>query len=76
MLEYVCYFNRLYHAFREIDESGDGSIDVDEFAKGCKSVGICLSLSLSLSLSLYDTMLIAGRDGRHLGESIRRGTAG
>ena len=45
MLEYVQYFNRMYGAFKEIDESGDGMIDEDEFVNGCQVVAVEISES-------------------------------
>jgi hypothetical protein len=33
MLEYVQYFNKMYFSFKEIDQSGDGMIDEEEFVR-------------------------------------------
>ncbi len=38
MLGNVRYFNRMYGTFSEIDQSGDGVLDVNEFIKGCKNL--------------------------------------
>jgi Ca2+-binding EF-hand superfamily protein len=43
MLEYVQYFSRMFSVFSEIDESGDGNIELSEFYEGCKAVGLTIS---------------------------------
>ena len=42
LLNYLVYFNNLWHKFSEIDASGDRRISVNEFKHGCRIVGIDL----------------------------------
>ena len=39
LLEYLVYFNNLWHRFEEIDLSGDQRLSLEEFAAGCVAVG-------------------------------------
>ena len=41
-LEHLVFFNKLWSKFSILDGSGDGRLDVEEFQKGCKMVGIKL----------------------------------
>jgi Ca2+-binding EF-hand superfamily protein len=43
LLEYLVFFNNLWSKFAELDSGGDGKLDVEEFKKGCKMVGIKLT---------------------------------
>ena len=40
LLKYLVYFNNLWHKFEEIDNDHDRRLDADEFAHGCRVLGI------------------------------------
>ena len=43
LLQYLVYFNNLWHKFEQIDDDHDRRLDVDEFVHGCRLLGIELS---------------------------------
>ena len=43
LLKYLTYFNDLWHKFEEVDVSHDRRISPDEFAHGCRAIGLELS---------------------------------
>ena len=45
---YLSYFSKIWFQFEEIDESGDGRLNEEEFVHGCEKLGVSITAQARL----------------------------